>query len=318
MQDAQLTIDTNLTNLDPNAWFAEIDLICDELGFFEQLGSEHFAAFLEAGNKLIVTFENAESVRAHNANAEPRGFAYARQDGWSHLALISTQESWFRDPAVYEFFDRMTDDGFFEDFEKVVFHGANGGAYAAAAYSVAAPGATVIALRPQATLDAQTAGWDPRYKAQRYHDFNDRYGYAPEMADAARKVFIAYDPIHRLDAMHAALFRKSNVVMLPCPLLGQHLDRTFDRLDIHDVMIKLAMDGSLERRRFIQLLRARRYDPSYVRALVERLIDTNHRSLARIICRYMLRRGRDPYFSEKLSNLSEPDPWTETPMHQRK
>lgn len=304
MQDPQLTIETSLTNLEANDWFAAIDDICEDHGFFEQLGSGHFAGFLEAGNKLLVTFENAETIRACNTDAEPRGFAYARHDGWSHLALISSTESWFRDEAVYDFFDRMIDDGFFDDFEKIVFYGANGGGYAAAAYSVAAPGATVIALRPQATLDPQTTGWDLRYKVQRIADFSTRYGYAPEMIEAAETVFIAFDPMQRLDAMHAALFRKPHVVMLPCPLLGPQLDRAFDRLNIHDVMIKLAMDGSLARRRFMQLLRARRYDQTYVRALVTWLINTNHTQLARRVCKYMLQRGQTAFFDETLRALS--------------
>ncbi len=304
MQDPQLTIDTDLTDLEANAWFAQVDDICDEHGFFEQLGAEHCVGFLEAGNNLLVTFENAQTVRAHNTDAEPRGFAYARHDGWSHLALMSFGESWFRDDAVFDFFDRMIDDGFFDDFERIVFHGADGGGYAAAAFSVAAPGATVIALRPQATLDAGMAGWDPRYKMHRRANFTGRYGYAPEMIDGARKVFITYDPIQRLDAIHAALFRKPHVTPLPCPLLGSQLDRAFDRLGIHDVMIKLAMDGSLDARRFAQLLRARRYDQTYARNLVHRLISTNHKSLARIICTYMLQRGKDAFFAKKLQELS--------------
>lgn len=304
MEDPQLTIETNLKDLEQNAWLAEVDDICDEHGFFEQLGATHFAGFLEAGNKLLVTFENTEVIRACYADAEPRGFAYARHDGWSHLALLSSGESWFRDDAVYDFFDRMVDDGFFDDFEKIVFHGANAAGYAACAFSVAAPGATVIALRPQATLDPKTAGWDPRYKSQRVQDFSTRYGYAPEMIEAADTVFIAFDPIQRLDAMHAALFTKPHVSMLPCPLLGTQLDRAFDRLNIHDVMIKLAMDGSLERRRFIQLLRARRYDQTYVRSLVTWLVNANHPRLAGIVCKYMIQRGHKTFFEDRLRELS--------------
>lgn len=305
MQNLPLTISTSLVDLDPNHWFAEIDNLYDSLGFFEQLGPAHCAGFLEAGNNLLVTFENAESIRAHNPGAQPRGFAFTQQDGWSHLALISFHESWFRDKAVYDFFDRMVDDGFFEDFEKVVFHGTDGGGYAAAAFSVAAPGSTVIALRPQAALDPKTAGWDPRYKAQRMHDFSERYGYAPEMIDAAKQVFIAFDPVQRLDAMHAALFRKPHVVMLPCTLLGTQLDQAFDRLGIHDVMIRLAMEGKLCRVRFSQLLRARRYDQAYMQTLVIRLIDINHPGLARIICLYYLRRRRDVFFIETLNAISK-------------
>ena len=306
MEDRQLAIETDLNDLEANEWLGEIDEICDEFGFFEQLGQQHCAGFLEAGNNLLVTFENAESVRAHNVDSEPRGCAHARHDGWSHLAVISFSQSWFRDPAVYDFFDRMVDDGFFEDFERIVFHGGDGGAaYAAAAFSVAAPGATVIALRPQATLAVGIAGWDPRYKAARKYDFEDRYGYAPEMIDGARKVFIAFDPMQRLDASHAALFRKPHVTALPCMLLGTALDRAFDRMGIHDLLIKLAMDDALDSKRFSQLLRARRYDQSYARTLVRHLIMTDHKRLAQIICNYMLQRGQNAFFAKQPADLTE-------------
>ncbi len=304
MDDRQLTFETDLVGLDPNAWLGEVDDICDELGFFEQLGTSHFAGFLEAGNNLLVTFENIEQALAHNPDAEPRGFAYARHDGWSHLALLSMGESWFRDPMVFEFFDRLVDDGFFEDFETIIYYGANAAGYAAAAFSVAAPGAIVIALRPQATLDARLTGWDPRYKAQRRQDFTGRYGYAPEMIEGAGQVFIAYDPVQRLDAGHAALFHKPHVTALPCPLLGTAIDRAFDRMGIHDVMLKLAMEGVLDSRRFTQLLRARRYDQTYIRTLVNWLIMNDHKRLAIIICDYMLQRGQNEFFASTREALS--------------
>jgi hypothetical protein len=305
MQDRQLAIEINLKDLGANAWLGQVDDICEDHGFFEQLGKGHFAGFLEAGNSLLVTFESVQSIRENNVDAEPRGFAYTRQDGWSLLSLFSFKESWFRDIQVYEFFDRLVDEGFFDDFERIIFYGGGGAAsYAAAAFSVVAPGATVVALRPQATLDAEVAGWDSRYKYARKYDFNDRYGYAPEMIDAAKQVFVAYDPIQRLDACHAALFRRPHVTALPCPLLGDDLDQAFDRMGIHDVLIKLAMDGMLDRRRFSQLLRARRYDPTYVRALVRRLVVTGHPKLARVICDYMIRRGHKAFFIDKREELT--------------
>lgn len=305
MNDPQLAIETNLKNLELNDWIGQIDDICEEFGFFEQLGTSHCAGFLEAGNNLIVTFESARSVLAHNTDAEPRGFAYARHDGWSHLALISFGDSWFRDETVYDFFDRMVDDAFFEDFENILFYGSDAGAYAAAAFSVTAPGATVVALRPQATLDVASAGWDTRYRQFRRMCFTGRYGYAPEMIDGAKNVFIAFDPLMRLDAGHAALFRKPHVTLLPCPLLGSNLDQAFDRLGIHDVLIKLAMDGSLDERRFTQLLRARRYDDTYARNLIARLIRTKHESLARIICEYKQRRSDHPFYAKTMRDLEK-------------
>ena len=304
MVDRQLSFETNLANLSHNAWLAEIDDVCEDFGFFEQLGTDHFVGFLEAGNNLLVTFENTQNVRNHNARSEPRGFTYTRHEGWSHLALFSSKESWFRDEAVFDFFDRMVDDAFFEDFEKIVFYGADGGGYAAAAFSVAAPGSTVVALRPQATLEAASTGWDTRYRNHRRLDFTGRYGYAPEMIEGAEDVFIAFDPMERLDASHAALFRQPHVTLLPCPLMGANLDQAFDRLGILDVTLKLAMDGSLNARRFNQLLRTRRYDDTYAIDLIGHLIEANHARLARVICEYKIQRSKNPFYAKTLADLT--------------
>ncbi len=306
IEDRQLDIETNLRDLGPESWLEQIRQISMTNGFFEELGRDHYAGFLEAGNNLLVTFENAQRVRESAYDAEPRGYAYARHDGWSHLALFSKGVSWFRDAAIYAFFDRLMDDGFFDDFDHVLFYGGDGGeAYAAAAYSVVSPGATVIALRPQATLDAEMTRWDPRFYKERKMDFNSRYGYAPEMLEAAGRAFVAYDPYERFDAAHAALFRRDNVTLLPCALFGREIDRAFDRMGIHDLMIKLAMDKALVRKRFFQLLRARRYDPTYTRDLVGHLLDRDHVWLAQVLCNYMIKRDKTGFFQEKLDDLAE-------------
>lgn len=57
---------------------------------------------------------------------------------WSSLSLISEGDTWFRDPAVYRYFDRLVDDRFFEGFDEVLFFGAGPCGYAAAAFSVCA------------------------------------------------------------------------------------------------------------------------------------------------------------------------------------
>lgn len=305
MEDRQLAIETSLIDLGPASWREQIRQISRANGFFKDLGKDHFAGFLRAGRNLFVTFENAQRVRDIAYNAEPRGYAYSRHDGWSHLAIFSSDTSWFRDPAVYAFFDRLTDEGFFDHFSQVLFYGGDAGeAYAAAAYSVAAPGATVIALRPQATLDPEMTRWDPRFYNERRGNFTGRYGYAPEMLDAARQAFIAYDPYERFDAAHAALFRRENVTLLPCNLFGRALEQAFDRIGIHDLMLKLAMDNALDRRRFFQLLRARRYDRDYIRDVVNQLLDQDHIWLAQMLCNYMLQRDKTGFFKEKLTYIA--------------
>ena len=269
---------------------------------------------MDAGTNLLVTFEDAEYIRKFNNGSAPRGFHYAQQEGWSHLAIIAKSESWFRDPAIYRYFDRLIDDGFFEDFDNVLFYGTHGGAYAAAAYSVAAPGCTVSALRPQATLDPRIAGWDTRYIAQRRHDFTHRFGYAPDMIDAVNHAYIVFDPLQRFDAMHAGMFTRSNVTALRCTGLGNRLDLALDAMEIHDDLIKGAMFKTLDLDMFNNAMRKGRDNPTYLLNPYSSMIKTGHPKLAANVCAYVLRSGDDTFFARKLEELVSQGHEPSTPL----
>jgi hypothetical protein len=305
MTDHALRFNTEFKGLESADWYAALEELVEENGSFTPLGRDHVATFLDAGPKLLVTFENALEVQSL-PDAAPRGFAFSRREGWSHLAIISRGESWFRDPAIYRHIDRLIDDGFFEDFEDVLFFGAQAGGYAAAAYCVAAPGARVLALRPQATLDPTTAGWDDRFIAQRRLNFTDRYGYAPDMIDAARQAYIVFNPQQRFDAMHAALFTKPNVTKLRITGINGRFDAMFDTLGGLDDIIRAAMVGDLTPQRFIQALSARKTSSPYLRNLVRRARDSGHEAMAARICRSVLAEGHDAFFVKQLQEMSEP------------
>lgn len=162
----------------------------------------------------MVTFETVATLRAISPNSHLFGWELFKENGWLHLSIISDGDTCFRDPNVYAYFDRLVDDEFFNDFDQVVFYGAGPRGYAAAAFSVAAPGATVVAIQPQATLDPRVTEWDDRHLKIRRTDFTSLYGYAPDMLDAAEQAYVIYDPYKRLDAAHAAMFTRSNVKTL--------------------------------------------------------------------------------------------------------
>ncbi|SLN19370.1 hypothetical protein [Roseisalinus antarcticus] len=304
-------VHTDLSDLGGDAWRHAFFAAGRDGGFHEPLGPYHDAVCVVGGDSLVVTFEvdsRIEDVATDNA---PRGWIMARDEGWSTLTLLSRGETWYRDSAVYDFFDRMTDGGFFEEFERVLFYGAGSAGYAAAAFSVAAPGSRVVALRPQATLDARTAGWDPRYRAHRRVSFEDRYGYAPDMLEAADAGYVLYDPAEDEDAMHAALFRKPNVTRLPCPQLGWNLDRNLHGMDILAPMMRHAMAGDLTEARFWALMRARRTHAPYLRSLLTRLEDSGRLELAKRVCRHAITKTPRPHFRKRLAALEDREAaWT--------
>ena len=105
-------------------WFAAIEEIGEDLGYFEPLGRDHSAVFHDDGPVLLVSFETVAQVRGAREGQMPWGVTLARNFGWSALTILAEGDTWYRDPAVYGYFDRLVDDAFFEDFDRVVFYGA--------------------------------------------------------------------------------------------------------------------------------------------------------------------------------------------------
>ena len=180
-------------------------------------------------------------------------------------------DTWFRDDWVFGYFDRLIDDGFFEEFEQVIFYGAGACGYAAAAFSVAAPGAKVLLLQPQATLAPELTEWDDRFRHMRRTDFSNRFAYAPDMIEAAETVFLLYDPEIQTDAMHAALFNRPNVVAFRTRFMGAALEASLVRMDVIMRILAQISADKLSPSSLAQLCRARHGDPRYQLNLLRRL-----------------------------------------------
>ncbi|MCC5987706.1 MAG: phosphoadenosine phosphosulfate reductase [Pararhodobacter sp.] len=256
-------------------WLAIMEEIGEEAGYFERLGARHSAFFSDQGPVLLVSFETLRGVRAAGGGQMPLGYQIAAPRGWSSLTILAHEDSWYRDRSVFGFFDRLTDDAFFEDFDRVVFYGAGMGGYGATAFSVVAPGATVLALAPQASLDMSVAEWDRRFLSARRLDFSTRYGFAPDMIEGAGKVFLLYDPLMQIDAVHVAMFRGSHVTRLRARHIGRDPQAELARMNVLRPLIDAACTGTLSAHRFARLWRARQTHPQYLGRLVGRVQSMN-------------------------------------------
>lgn len=288
---------------DHAGWLARLDAIGEAEGYLEPLGPSHWALFCEDGPVLMVTFERAEDMRAGSGDGLPAGLTLARDEGWSCLCLIAEGDTWFRDPALYGYFDRLVSDAFFEDFDRVVIYGAGMCGYAACAYSVTAPGATVVAVQPVATLDPRITGWDRRHLAHRRLGFTDRYGYAPDMTEGAGEVFVIHDPRVTLDAMHAALFARPHVRLLRCPNLGDRIDVALDRMGILAPLLHAAGEGLLTPALFCKLYRNRRRHAPYLRNLMACTDARGRMLLSALIARNVTARMAVGRFRRRLAEI---------------
>lgn len=305
MKDMTAGFTYALTNLDRNEWIDRVDATCDDFGDVEPVGPAHKALFIDAGRTLLVTFESIAGIRRNNDEDAPLGWSFVDSHGWSSLTLLADAEAdWFRHSAIFGYFDRLIDDGFFDDFDQVLFYGAGAAGYAAAAYSVAAPDCNVLVIQPQATLDPVLTRWDTRFPATRRSDFTSRFGYAPRMVETAAQVWIVHDPSVIEDAMHASLFNGRNTTHLTCPYIGPQAERGLMAMDVLADMIEQAAEGTLDRGGFARLWRARQSHLPYLRTLFHRLdvADRHPRLLARL-CRKVGANGKRPLFAAKLAEL---------------
>lgn len=305
MQDEINSIDSSLANLGRREWQARLIAVADENGMHQLLGKRHFATFIDGKDTLLVTFETTQGIRSLSQTAQPFGFEMVRALGWSNMCIMSDGDTWFRDDEVYSFFDQLIDDGFFDDFETVVFYGAGPCGYSAAAFSVVSPGATVVAIQPQATLDPEMSEWDDRFPEMRRTSFRDRFGFAPDMLDAAARAFIVYDPRQELDAMHATLFARPNVTRLKMPGMGGALQTQLIEMNMLYRLLTLAGTSKLTKAAFYDLYRARRVNMFYLNALRGILEKEKRYGLLAVLCRNVISRLDAPKFGARLEELEE-------------
>jgi len=286
-------------------WQARMHELGRMHGFFEHLGPEHFALYVQESSTLLVSFDEIDRVIEKGDDALPIGFEAVKKREWSMLSILADGRTWFRDQGLCRFFDKLADEGFFDSFEQVIFLGAGPMCgHAAAAFSAAAPGAKVVALSPAATLEREAAPFELRFRTAWRRDFGGRYGYAPDMLRSAAQAYVIYDPLEVLDAAHAALFRGTTCQRLRfrgggasiLPLLEPHgnLDR----------VLKAAAGNRLTVQRFSQITRRlRQSDRGYLERLLARVEDRGGPRLAAMVARRALSVTGGAHFARRLSAL---------------
>jgi hypothetical protein len=283
-------------------WLNAMRRLGDESGYFRALGDRHHAFFVDEDPTLLVAFDSIRNIRLR-PDQMPAGYAVAQEMGWSYLCLIADGETWFRDSAVYSYFDQLVDDAFFEDFNATVFLGTDMGAYAACAYSVTAPGATVLAFNPRATMDIERAGWDNRSRASRRLEFRSRYAYAPDMTEGTGQVFAFHDPGVLLDAMHVSLFAGPWVTPIRMPHIGGRTEWALGQMGLMPELLQQAMKGKLSRASWAQMWRARRGFGPYLKGILAANEAAGKLDRAIAVCSSVTKRLNAPRFRRRLAEL---------------
>jgi hypothetical protein len=287
---------------DDDSWAEIATGLAGTDGFFRDNGMHSFL-FMPRGRTLVVTFDNLDLAMDKREDRRPWGFAFIEKQGWSMLGVMANGWTWYRDPWVADQFDTLANEGFFARFDRVVFYGASMGGYAACAFVPACPGADVVAISPQSTLDKTVVPWETRYSTAWDKDFTGKYGDAAGAVTAAGRASILYDPYEPLDAGHADRLTGANVMKLRTPLLGHRLGSSLSQMGILSPIILAALDGSLTDTQFYRLLRARRDFPRYQRELFQKTLVKGRPGLARRVGRWVLGRNDNRFIRLAMKDL---------------
>jgi hypothetical protein len=286
----------------PAPWAAIARGLAGETGFYRE-SPDHSFLYIPRGDTLVLTFDNLDIAMEKREDRRPWGFAFIEKQGFSMLGVMANGWTWYRDPWVWAQFDDLRDTGFFAQFKRVVFYGASMGAYAACAFVPACPGADVVAISPQSTLDKRLVPWETRYHTAWGRDYSGPYGDAAEVSRAARRVTLLYDPYEPLDAAHVARFDGPNVMKLRTPLLGHRLGSSLQQMGILSQITLGALNGTLTELEFYRTIRARKSFQRYQRELFKRALAKGRTGLARKLGRWVLTRGDNRYIRKEMLDL---------------
>lgn len=293
------------SGLDEAAWVARLDEIGRGHGFCTRIGTDHLALFVQEGDTLVVSFDSAARVFTEEQDGLPPGFEAVRRHEWSLLSILSLGDPWFRSADLAGLFDRLGDEGFFDSFETVVFLGfgaANG--HAACVFSAAAPGSSVLASAPVATLDPARAGFDRRFPAGRRLPFV-RYGDAPAQLASARAAVILHDPTDPVTGAHAAQFRGPGVTLAPLRFAGPAPHRLIAAGGLLVPILRALAQGRLTRAGLARMIRpVRRADAAYLWRLARIAQAQGKPARARLVAEYAADVTGEARFVELAARLS--------------
>jgi hypothetical protein len=141
----------------------------------------------------------------------------------------------------------------------------------------------------------------------RLTDFTSRYGYAPDMLDAAAAAYVVYDPREHLDAMHAALFTKSHTRKLRLRHMGDGIQTDLLEMEQLGPLLLAISKGTLDDLTLARMMRARSDHPPYLRNLLASLDGDGREMLALALAQNVTSRMHAPRFTRRLSAAPKSD-----------
>ena len=269
---------------------------------FRVVGDTAFLWFEPRSDVLLVAFDNLATLD----NPYPRLPWLHRQAaelGYSLLGVQSHAKDWFRQLTAPDLIRGLSGQGFFGRFSSIVFAGASMGAFGALNFAPLVPGARVLALSPQSTMNRTIAPFERRFPwAVRNSDWEK-----PAFLDAAAavpfipNVSVVFDPFVTEDRQHAERLVGPNVQLVRIGHATHEAVRVVIKSGALNPMIEeFAMTGALGAS-FRTHMRKRRTVRKWARAFTDNLLKSNHPKLTLRAAEALIRQD-DYLFAHKARN----------------
>ncbi len=261
-------------------WLHDLRPGAEGEGFFEK-NLRHSLMFVKRpSDRLLVTFDNLSNVNDESVTREPWAYKFAQDSSLSHLGIMAHVSDWYRDADLIKRFEGLAAQGFFDGYKRVVFAGVSMGGYASLAFSSLVPGAHVVAINPQTTLDPDLIPWETRYENGRRQDWTLPLADGATLTAGAGRVNVFYDPYHELDQQHVDRFSGDNIRIFKC-WFSAHKTAVFMRkIGALKAVMHHAIFDELTEAEFYRLYRARRNLPWYRGSVSEYFREKGREELA--------------------------------------
>ncbi len=208
--------------------------------------------------RLLVTFDNLSNVGDADVVREPWAFKFAQEARISHLGIMAHVADWYRDAELISRMQGLAGEGFFDGYDRVVLAGVSMGGFAAIAFGSLVPGAHVVAVNPQSTLDPDLVPWETRYETGRRQDWTLPLSDAAALTSDLGPVQIFYDPYHALDQRHVDRFTGPNIRLFHCRYSVHKTAVFLRKIGALKPLMEQAIFDELSEAEFYKLYRGRR------------------------------------------------------------
>lgn len=218
----------------------------------------HQIDHLPGSSVLVVSFEPAATGKNEPDLDRPVwGQALLLKRGVSVLGVKRVATDWYRNPELHQAFRALQGAGWFGRYAQVLFYGSSMGGYAALAFAACAPGCSVLAFSPQSTLAPERCWFDQRFAGPRGKRWRGDLVDGADGAEAARRVYVCYDPYQVKDRLHVQRLPAHNRVDLRLPFVGHTTVQALAAMRQLRPVFDQALAGTLDAAGFRQIARGR-------------------------------------------------------------